>query len=379
MGIGVQQKIVVGVYVLLLTALASKAYFNSSYDIDMMGYIGNAVAISGAGIAEIHDTAYRAAASEMPDMVKDHLLGKDMEGSPSQWKSRQDRAVNAYDFAEYLPCFAIRPIYNELLYILHYKLGIGLVWSTIVIAVISYWLTGLLVFRWLTLYLSAWRAAVCSIFLMLAPPILGLARMNTPDGLSCLVCLAALYLIFERESLFWGLTLLCVSVYVRTDNVLLVLATLCYCSLLTKKLGIAKAAVLAALAVGSVEVINHFAGDYGMRMQYYRAFVAIPLAPAELVPKFGLADYMHAFKGGVSLTMYTSFPLFVFMGVVSLVAGAPGPIRTAVLLTFGYAIAHFVLFPAVQERFYGVFYVAAGLALAISTSQRSLSRAAVPA
>jgi hypothetical protein len=76
--------------------------------------------------------------------------------------------------------------------------------------------------------------------------------------------------------------------------------------------------------------------------------------------------------------MYTSFPLFVFIGVVSLLAGLPGPIRTIVLLTAGYAIAHFVLFPAVQERFWGVFYVGAGLALAISASQRSLSRAGFP-
>jgi hypothetical protein len=44
--------------------------------------------------------------------------------------------------------------------------------------------------------------------------------------------------------------------------------------------------VLSVIAVASVVMINHFAGDYGIRMLYYRNFVGTPSAPAEMVVNF---------------------------------------------------------------------------------------------
>ena len=115
---------------LLLTLVSSRPYFYSLYDMDMMGYIGNAIAMTGANLAQIHEVAYRAMAAEVPEMAKDHLTGRDKAGPPSQGNARQDRSTNPYHFAEFLPCFAIRPIFNELVYLLHYKLGIGLIRAT---------------------------------------------------------------------------------------------------------------------------------------------------------------------------------------------------------------------------------------------------------
>jgi hypothetical protein len=82
MRIGLGKKAIVGVYVLLLTLVSSRPYFYSLYDMDMMGYIANAIAMTGTSAKEIHATAYRAVVLEAPDMVKDHLLGRDMAGPP---------------------------------------------------------------------------------------------------------------------------------------------------------------------------------------------------------------------------------------------------------------------------------------------------------
>jgi hypothetical protein len=360
---GFRQKAVVGIYLVLLTWLSSRPYFHSLYDMDMMGYIGNAVAISGASIREIHDTAYRALNAEAPPAAREHLLGRDKAGPTSQWESRQDRAVDAGHFAEYLPCFAVRPIFNELIYLLHYKLGVGLVKASIVIPVASYWLIGALVFLWLGRYTGLERAAAGSFLLMLSPPILDLARFNTPDALACLVSLAALYLIFERNRMFWGLTLLLLSVYVRTDNALLAVAVLGYCCVVTRQLEKIPAAVLALLAVSSVLLINHFAGDYGLRVLYYRSFVAIPLAPGELVPNFGIADYLRAFRTAVSQTMSGSLPLFFLMGVVGICAQRQRASQAIAAVTTFYLIFHFLLFPSGQERFWGVFYIGCAMVL----------------
>lgn len=371
MQIGFRQKAIVAVYLLFLTLLASRPYLYSLYDMDMMGYIGNAVAISGASVRQIHDISYRAVDAEVPPAAREHLLGRDKAGPISQWESRQDRAVNADHFAEYLPCFAIRPVFNELIYLLHFKLGIGLVHATIVISVLSYWLIGVLVFCWLCRYASVGRSALGSLLLMLSPPILDLARFNTPDALACLVSLAALYLIFERDRMFWGLTVLLLSVYVRTDNALLAVAVLAYCSIISQQLEKAKATALAALAVASVFLINHFAGDYGLRMLYYRSFVAIPLAPGELAPNFGIEDYLRAFRTAVSQTMSGSLPLFLFMGVVGVCAQRQRTSQAIAAVTGSYLIFHFLLFPSGQERFWGVFYVVCALVVMFATWQHA--------
>ena len=346
---------IAGAYLLFLSLFAGHAYFYSLYDIDMMGYIGNALAISSASIQQIHDDAYRALAAETPREVQDHLLGRDMAPPISQWKSRQDRATNAYHFAEYLPCFAIRPIFNELVYLLHFKLGVGLVRATIVIPVVSYWCIGVLVFWWLSSYIGYPRAALFSLLLMLSPPILDLARFNTPDALACLLVLAALYLVFERNYLFSGLTLLLVSVYVRTDNVVMAVGVLGYCAFITHQLDRAKAAVLASVAIASVFLINHFAGDYGIRLLYYRSFIEIPLAPGELVAHFGPADYLQAFRKAISLTMNSYFPLFALMGVAGYLGRKTRVSQAIAAVTTFYVAAHFLLFPSGQERFWGPF------------------------
>lgn len=363
-GMSSRNAAIAGLYLMLLAGLASRAYFYSQYDLDMMGYIGNALAISGASVREIHDTAYRALSAEVPGPLQDHLLGRDAPvGMPD---SRQDRSVNPYHYAEYLPCFAIRPIYNELIYLLHFRLGVGLVRSTIVIPVLSYWLTGALIFFWLSSYLGFARAAAGSLLLMLAPPILGLARFNGPDALACLTVLSAIYLIFERNSLFWGLTLLLLAIYVRTDNVLMAIAVLAYASLVTRQLEKKYAAILALLGVTSVAIINHFAGDYGIRMLYYRSFIAVPIAPGEMVAQFGMIDYLRAFRIAVSQTVNSYFPLFALMGVVGYLGRKTGTNAILAALNTFYVAAHFVLFPSGQERFWGPFYIGSGMMMAIA-------------
>ncbi len=369
MRIGFRHKMI-GVYLLLLTVVATRPYLHSFYDMDMLGYIGNAVAMSGASVRQIHDTAYQAVAAEVPRGAREHLLGQDKAGPTSQWESRQDRAVNAGHYAEYLPCFAIRPIFNELIFVLHFKLGLGLVRATIVVAVVSYWLIGLLAFLWLCRYVDAGRAALGSLLLMLSPPILDLARMNTPDGLACLVSLAGLYFIFERGRMFWGLTLLLISIYVRTDNAILAIGALLYCAVVSKQIEKAKAAVLMLVAVVSVLLINHFAGDYGLRVLYYRSFVAIPLAPGEMVARFGMADYISAFRTAVTQTMNGSLPLFLFMGVVGICSQRHRTSQAIAAVTSFYVIFHFLLFPSGQERFWGVFYVGCAMVLMIGAWYR---------
>src|SRR5215813_3192270 len=160
---------------LLLAVLCSRPYRHPLFDMDMLGYMGNAVAMTTRNPAEIHRIVYQELRSNVPNPPLDHLLGKDPNSPADQNASRSDRATNMYHFAEYLPCFAIRPLFNEILCLM-WKAGLGLVYSTTLIAVTSFFLLGILLYVWNTRYCNPLVAGLVTLLLMLCPPILNLAR-----------------------------------------------------------------------------------------------------------------------------------------------------------------------------------------------------------
>jgi hypothetical protein len=346
-----------------LTLAAFRAYEYPAYTSDGFVYMANAVAMHGASIPEIHDTVYREVLAEIPQPTLNHLLGND-PAETAQSRSFRERAVNPYHFAEFLPCFAVRPVFNELVYVLHYKLGIGLLRATILISVLSYWALGWIVLTWISRYAAAPWAEIVSLLLMLTPGIWDLARWPQPDALSCMISLMALYFILENNWVTAGLTILLASVYVRTDNVLLVLTVLAYLSILNHAIDKTKAAILAAVAIGSVFLINHFAGDYGAKMLYYRAFLGVPLAPGELTAHFGFHDYLVALRAGVTALVHGDFIPFALMGVVGLLRRPTGAILGLTIVAVAYNASHFLIYPLVETRYFGLFYLAMGLSVA---------------
>jgi len=338
--------------------------------------MANVLAMHGASIQEMHDTVYREARAGIPKPIFDHLTGNDPVAQLSQNHSFRERAANAYHFAEFLPCFAIRPVFNQLVYILHFKLGIGLLTATVVIPVVSYFLLGWVVLAWVSIYVNGpWAPALISLLLMMSPPMWALGRSATPDALSALVALTSLYLIFEQQKLVPGMILLMVSVYIRTDNVVLVLAVLAYLYFVSKRLKTVEAGVLAGVAIASVVVINHFAGDYGPRVLYYRSFVESPIAVGEFVPQFGFREYLTALKSGLSGVIHGPYILFFLMGLVGLLRGTSPALLGVAVTTCLYTASHLIIFPNPETRFFGPFFVAMGLLMVstLTTSARDTS------
>jgi hypothetical protein len=351
-------------FVIVLTLAALRAYQYPAYCSDEFQYMANAVAMHGAHAPEIHATVYREVLAQVPGNILDHLLGKDAVDSP-QSRSYQERASNPYSFAQFLPCFAVRPIFNEFVYVLHYWFGVGLLRATVLVPVLSYWLMGCVALLWISAYVPPVWATLCCALLMLTPPVWDLARWTTPDALSSLTLLLALYFILEKNWLTPGLTILLASIYVRTDNVLMAVLVLAYLSFLTKKIDKTKAAVLAAVAVASVPLINHFGGDYGPRMLYYRAFLGVPMAPGVMVaPPFGWHDYLVALRSGIAGAVHEAFIPFALMGVVGFVRRPSPAIAGLTVLAAAYAAGHFVLYPLPEDRFFGLFFGAMGISMA---------------
>jgi hypothetical protein len=355
-------------FALLLSFAALRAYRYPEYSTDGLSYMANAIAMRGASVRVIHDTVYREAKAGIPGPAFEHLTGNDANEPTMQNNSFHDRATNPYHFAEYLPCFAIRPIFTELVYVLHYWFGVGLLTSIVLIPAVSYWLMGWLVLIWICRYAAIEMACLMSIVLMLTPPLLDLARSTTPDALSSLVVLSAVFLLFQQRNLLPGLILLIASVYVRTDNVILVVFVLAYLWLAESDLRVWHAAVLSLLAVGSVALINHFAGDYGPRMLYYR-IEHVPSAIGEFIPVFGVHEYFGCLKRGVAGAWHSHFLPFLLMGLVGLLRRTSRAVVGLTVVTLVYTLAHLVSYPVPEARYFGLFFAAMGIAAGSAVSQ----------
>ncbi len=163
--------------------------------------------------------------------------------------------------------------------------------------------------------------------------------------------------------------MLLASIYFRTDFVVLAGPTILACWL-ERRVDLWKACVLVLLAVASVLCINHFAGDYGIGMLYYRNFVGVPVAPAEMSVGLSLREYLSALRAGITLMTESFFIPFLLLGTIGVVAK---PMRVLFAVTLAYASLHFLVLPNWQERWFGLFYLSMGVcaATAVGAVQRA--------
>jgi hypothetical protein len=349
----------VGIYLLLLGGSSIHLYRKPIYDMDAIQYMGNALLMEERDVVRVHARVYAELRSSVPAWEREILLGHEAGVPDDQNRSRRERAANPYRYAEFLPLFAIRPLYNQTLWLVS-KTGMGLVRSGILISVVSYFLLGALVFLWVGRYTSRIFTLAISLLLMTSPPLTMLGRDPTADALATLIAFAALYLIFEMKRLAPGVTLLLASIYFRTDFVVLAVPTILACWL-EHRIDLWKASVLALLAVASVFCINHFAGDYGIGMLYYRNFVGVPVAPAEMTVGLSLREYVAALRSGITLMAESFFLPFLLLGVIGLAAKQ---MRVLFAVSLAYASLHFLVLPNWQERWFGLFYLSMGVCAA---------------
>lgn len=199
-----------------------------------------------------------------------------------------------------------------------------------------------------------------SALLLATSTVVILGRLGTPDGLSTLVVLSGLWALSQNRLLV-GVLLLLASIWIRTDNLLLVAAAVGYL-LWQKRMTWVDATVIAALSIGSVELINHFSGNYGWRVLFQYSFLG-GRAPAEVVPHFGFREYL----GVVAHSAETIIPQVTVWILLSVVAWKwSSPYRGWLMPVWLAVIGHFALFPSPELRYLiwalvvtGVIFIAA--------------------
>ena len=351
-------------YIVALAAASFHIYRTPIYAMDSIQYMGNALLMEDTNPVRIHQRIYSELDRSLPKTVLEHLKGNEIGAPGDQNSSRHERAVDPYRFAEFLPLFAIRPLYNQTLYLVS-KTGIGLVRSGILISVGSYFSLGVVLFLWLRPYTIPMLSLAICLLTMVSPPLAILGRETTSDALASLVAFVSLYLIFEKRILAPGLALLLASIYFRTDFVVLAGPVILACWL-QRRIQFWQAAVLSTVAVSSVLCINNFAGDYGIRMLYYRNFVGTPIAPAEMVVQFSARDYLSAFRSGITKTADSFFLPFLLLGAIGLRSKRMLPLLGVALAYIG---LHFLILPNWEERWAAIFYLSMVVCAASACTQ----------
>lgn len=337
------------VFILLLSGVTAMAILKPKFDLDSLIYVASAVHNRDAG--EISRIAY-GSLSHIPD-VSSMMTGEYQSGLAS----------NPYYLCEQLPFYAIKPLYIAALSSLH-ALGLPYATALVLLSAGPYFLLGLLLWKWVTRHLGNWQALGTCGAIMLFPALLFIGRLVTPDSLGLLASAIAFYLILEREAYFYGCAVLVISIWVRTDMMILAGITMLLL-LYRRRIDWAQFACLSSLALASNLAINHFSGNYGYRALLYHTFVQHIAAAGEVVVVFTPRMYVGAFARDLYL-MVLSSEIFVFAFMVLVTYKA---VKSAnlyfdfALLTVVYRVIFYILFPSVDVRYGALMYVIPPLAL----------------
>src|SRR5690606_37830950 len=185
------------------------------YNWDMLGYIGVAERLGGATPAEAHRRAYDLAYRVAPPEQYAWLV----EGGAYQQAVAADPAA----FEQQLPFYRVKPAYPLLMLGLD-RLGLDPARGSVWISRIAYLGIGVVAFVWLASFLSPFAALATAWGIMSVQVALDAAQLSTPDALSTVVVLTALWLVFERQNFGRGVLLLLLSLAIRPDNLLWLLA-----------------------------------------------------------------------------------------------------------------------------------------------------------
>jgi hypothetical protein len=266
-------------------------------------------------------------------------------------ESPRAEASTVMDSPEHLaqlgPLYAIRPLYLQVTSIIT-RTGLSPQKSINLVSAASLFLMALLAF-------AATRSFLYSALLMATPAIVVVGRLGGPDALSSLVVVAGCIAVL-RERFLAGILLLMVSIWIRTDNVLIVVAVLAWL-VLSRKLSGLHAGVLAMLAVGSVEWINALSGNYGWKVLLHYSFIDGKY-PAQITTGISLAEYVRT----LVLNAETIVPQLAPWLLLGIAAWNLRSRERKFLIPVLMACAlHYLLFPSGEARYFTWAYLLAGI------------------
>ncbi len=343
---------------------------------DMIGYIAAAKSFEENDIQALHRFTFDQLRKSVSEKEYEALASPGGEDAHTVFRRTMSRDFIA--FGELLQGYQIRPVYTASVYLL-YSLGVNIAYATHLVSGFAV-ATGILF-----LYLLS-SSFLSRPLVYVVPPlsiiygVLDLARYSTPDGLAfCAVVISAYLLLKRRETLL--LLLLPILIGIRTDLILFVGP---FCGLLVLEdrprrwliatSGLASIIIYAAIAY-------HWS-NVGWATTFYFVFVHVVARPVSSAPALTAYDYFDALVHGVKgLPRNREFMLYTIVAAYSLflirLKGANASVLSGItshssilaIVSVIYVGSHFILFPAMLDRYFAGQYLTGTLALLLMASE----------
>jgi len=252
------------------------------------------------------------------------------------------------------PLYTIKPAYVGAIAILH-RAGMPIQQAIRGISAISLFAIAIVLWLWTD-------APMFSALLLASPPVTGLARSGTPDAFSSAMVIAAI-LAYVKEKTWLSVVLLIVAIWIRTDTVILALLVIA-AAFFQERLRAWTALVVSAVAIASVLVIDHVAGNYGWAVLFYTSFIAG--RAGDITPHITAGLYLRAFATGLQ-PILNQASLWILLALVAWRQAC----RRDLLVVIALAVtAHFLLFPSGEVRYLVWSFLASGSLFILSVPRK---------
>jgi len=256
-----------------------------------------------------------------------------------------------------LPLYAIRPTYVDVLSLVS-RSGFSIQQSINLVSALSFFRIAIVLLPWTC------NPLYCAL-LLITPAVLVIGRLGTPDALSALIVIAAFWAL-TQDRLVSGMSLLILSLWIRSDNALLVIAAIGWL-VWKRKLPTVWGSLLALLDIAMVLFIHHEAGNYGWAALFRYSFVGGKY-PAEMPSHVSMLECVRAFATGLQ-SLGPQLAPWILLGIVAWRKDSRyREILTVVVMC---VVAHFLLYPSPEGRYFVWAYLLTGIACINSTDKNS--------
>ncbi len=164
-------------------------------------------------------------------------------------------------------------------------------------------------------------------------------------------CIAVL-----KEKLSIGILLLMISIWIRTDNILIVLVVFGWL-VWNRKLSTLYAGILATLAIGIVAWINILSGNYGLKVLLHYSFVGGKY-PAQITNGISLVEYARTFVVNAEALVPQLAP-WLLLGIAAWsLRSRDGKFLVPVVVA---CATRYLLFPSGEARYFTWAYLLTGI------------------
>jgi hypothetical protein len=219
-----EKQIAIGLLLAFLVLLSGFVLLNPLYTWDLVPYAATILAVSVDDPVSLHQATYTLLENRLSEAEFNSLI---------VGPYASDLYQNASNFASQLDLYFSKPLYVVVLRTL-YLAGVNPVDAVMLTSLLPGLIMCVLLFVWMKTMVNPLQATLLVIVIALCTRLVDLSRVPVPDNLSSLFILLGLYSLLVRKWLPAAVILTCLSVLVRTNNIMfamLLFSLLCWRSL----------------------------------------------------------------------------------------------------------------------------------------------------